>query len=578
MKLNYFIGLFLSLAIISCSEQGFLDETETTDLDESTVFADSTFTTAFLYDIYTQVGFSSDPGRYRNVFTNHGGLQTSTDEAEPRITSDITTDIQFITGTINPVIVTNDAWRIGYANIRKVNQLLFNLPNTPLTSARKQRYEGEARFLRAWYYSLLLKHYGGIPLIGDEIYDVDDPIPVARNNYAEVVDYIVSECDAAAQLLPTDPGGRDYGRVGAGACLGLKARILLYAASPLHNGNDYAAPFNELLGYPDYDINRWKLARDAAQAVIGTGAFFLHVNNSTPGDGFYEIFIASNFVNEGGSSGTLFTRKAGDETPGKAGLFNPPSRGGGGGGYPYQELVDAFPMNNGMPIDAPGSGYDPNNPYANRDPRFYNSIVFDQVQLQNGNEPNVPVDIYLGNFNGELPGQDAVRSGTPTGYYIKKMLHRVAAANYFIATPQSRPLIRYAEVLLNFAEAQNEFEGPTPEVYDAVEAVRERAGLMPFELPAGLTQDQMRAAIRSERRVELAFEGHRFWDVRRWNIAEETENRMMTGMEVVRDGAEVEYNRFNVRQHVFRPAAYFWPIPYDEVAKSPELLQNPFYN
>lgn len=579
MRFKYvIISLLLIVGLSACSKQGFLDETETTDLDEKTVFSDSTYTTAFLSDIYNQIGFSSDPGRFRYSFTNHGGLQTSTDEAEPRVTSDITTDIQFITGTINPVIVTDDAWNIGYSNIRKVNQLLVHLPDTPLTSARKQRYEGEARFLRAWYYSILLKHYGGIPLVGDAIYQVGDEIPVARNTYKEVVDYIVSECDAASQLLPTDPSGRDYGRIGGGACLALKAGVLLYGASPLHNGNDYSAPYNELLGYPDFDMNRWKVAMDAAQAVIATGAYSLHVNNDPPGDGFYEIFVASNFVSQGASSGTILTRKAGDETPGKAGLFNPPSRGGGGGGYPYQELVDAFPMSNGMQIDAPGSGYDPNNPYANRDPRFYNSIVFDQVRLQNGTDPNVPVDIYLGNFNGELPSQDAVRSGTPTGYYIKKMLHRVAAANYFVATPQSRPLIRYAEILLDFAEAKNEFEGPTPEVYAAVEAVRERAGLNPFALPDGLNQEQMRQAIRNERRVELAFEGHRFWDVRRWGIAEETESRMMTGMEVVRDGASVEYNRFNVRRHVFRPAAYFWPIPYDEIAKSEELIQNPFYN
>ena len=158
------------------------------------------------------------------------------------------------------------------------------------------------------------------------------------------------------------------------------------------------------------------------------------------------------------------------------------------------------------------------------------------------------------------------------------MLHKVAAANYFIATPQSRPLIRYADILLSFAEARNEFQGPDAQVYEAVEAVRERAGLNPYQLDPGMSQAQMREAIRHERRVELMFEGHRFWDVRRWMIADETEDRMMTGMEVVRDGSEVEYNRVNVRKHVFRPAAYFWPIPYDEVAKSSELIQNPLYN
>ena len=579
MKSHYLIYFFLTIGCLSsCSKQGFLDETETTDLDESKVFADSTYTTAFLSDIYTQVGFSSDPGRFSATFTNHGGLQTASDEAEPRISSDITTDLQFITGTINPVVVTNDAWNTCYSNVRKVNQLLEHLPDTPLTTARKQRYEGEARFLRAWYYSILLKHYGGIPLVGDQIFDVGDDIPTVRNTYKKCVDYITSECDAAADLLATDPSGRDYGRAGAGACKSLKARVLLYAASPLHNGNDYAEPYKELLGYPDFDMNRWKLALDAAQTVIGLGNYSLYVDNDEePGRGFYRIWVANDFISDGAYSGHIFVQKAPHATPGRAGLFNPPSRGGGGGGYPYQELVDVFPMSNGEQIDLPSSGYDPQNPYANRDPRLYNSIVFDQVPLQNGFDPNVPVDIYLGDFNGELAGQDAVHSGTPTGYYIKKMMHRVAAANYFVATDQSRPLIRYAEILLDYAEAKNEFDGPTPEVYSAVEAIRERAGLNPFELPSGLSQDQMRQVIRDERGAELAFEGFRFWDVRRWLIAEEAENRTMTGMEVIRDGASVEYNRFNVRKHVFRPAAYFWPIPYSEVAKSPDLLQNPFY-
>ncbi|MAZ28879.1 MAG: RagB/SusD family nutrient uptake outer membrane protein [Cytophagaceae bacterium] len=580
MKLNYLFYLFLLVTCMSsCSQQGFLDETETTDLDESTVFADSTYTTAFLSDIYNQVGFSSNPGRFSLGFTNHGGLQTSTDEAEPRITSDITTDIQFITGTINPVIVTDDAWRICYSNIRKVNQLLIHLPDTPLTNGRKQRYEGEARFLRAWYYAILLKHYGGVPLVGDAVFTADDEIPMTRDSYADCVDYIIAECNAAAQLLPTEPGGRDFGRAGAGACMALKSRVLLFAASALYNGNDYAEPYSTLLGYPDYDLNRWKDAMDAAQAVIGLGNYSLYVDNDEEvGRGFYRIWVANDFINDGAYSGHIFVQKADFGTPGRAGLFNPPSRGGGGGGYPYQELIDAFPMSNGKAIDEPDSGYDPQDPYANRDSRLYNSIVFDQVPLQNGFDPEVPVDIYLGNYDGVLAGQDAVHSGTPTGYYIRKMMHRVAAANYFVATDQSRPLIRYAEILLNFAEAKNEFEGPTTEVYAAVEAIRQRAGLSPYELPGGLDKDQMREVIRNERRIELAFEGFRFWDVRRWEIAEETESRTMTGMEVIRDGSSVEYNRFDVRKHVFRPAAYFWPLPYDETAKSADLIQNPLYD
>jgi hypothetical protein len=131
--------------------------------------------------------------------------------------------------------------------------------------------------------------------------------------------------------------------------------------------------------------------------------------------------------------------------------------------------------------------------------------------------------------------------------------------------------------LLNYAEAANEFEGPTAQVYAAIESIRQRAGLSPYQLPVGLSQDQMRAEIRNERRIELAFEEQRFWDVRRWMIADQTDNILTMGMEVDRNGASVTYKPFAVRQRNFRKAMYLWPFPQSEVAKSPELMQNPGY-
>ncbi|UCS93364.1 RagB/SusD family nutrient uptake outer membrane protein [Echinicola marina] len=579
MKNNYLILLgvcCLCFGILSC-QQSFLDETQTTNLDEQTVFSDSTFTMSFLMDIYTGVGFSEDPGRFGAGGTRSGGLQTATDEAEPRILSSITTDIQFITGTVNPLIIDDTPWRVGYSNIRKVNQFLAHLPEAPLDESLKTRLKAEARFLRAWYYSILLKHYGGVPLIGDVVFQSPEEIVAQRNTYAECVEYIVAECDAAALDLPNRPFGRNHGRAGAGSCMALKARVLLYAASPLFNGSGFGDDKVELVGYTDQDPARWRLAWEAARAVIAVQEFDLFVDNGTaPGFGFYKLFLASDFASEGAYKGTLFEIKQGHGNY-REQLFNPPSRGGGGGGFPYQELVDAFGMSNGKPITDPSSGYDPDNPYEGRDPRFYNSIVYDQTPLRNAGTPDVPVDIYTGNFNGELQGQDAVFTGTPTGYYGKKFLHKATAANWWIGVPQSRPLLRYAEVLLNFAEARNEDLGPDEEVYSALEAIRMRAGLDPYALPSGLTKEEMRGVIRNERRVELALEGHRFWDVRRWMIAEEVGNQTKTGMEVQRNGSNVTYNRFDVRKHVFRKAAYFWPLPYDEVAKSPELVQNPYY-
>jgi hypothetical protein len=579
MNKRYVASCFclIFLLLTACKKDEFLDETQTTDLTETVVFSDSTYATSFLFGIYADLGFSSQPARFGDGFgTTSGGLDAASDEAEPRIIPSITTDIQFASGTVNPVIITADAWEIPYKNIRKVNQLLRHLPEAPVSSYRKTLYAAEARFLRAWYYSILLNHYGGIPLIGDSVYTATQPINPVRNTYEACVNYIVSECDAAALDLPIKPAGREYGRVGAGACQALKARVLLYAASPLFNGSKFAPePLTAILGYPTADPEHWKQAAEAAKAVIALGAYSLYVNNSPePGLGFYQLFLASDF---NAFSGNILERIEGHGS-GREKLWQPPSRNGGGGAYPYQEMIDAFEMKNGLPITDPASGYDPANPYANRDPRFTNSILYDQSVLkQAGVGERQPVDIYLGKYQGVLSGQDAVHAGTPTGYYTNKMLHREIAANYFIGGPQSRPLLRYAEVLLNFAEATNEYEGPTAEVYASIEAIRERAGLNPYQLQPGLSKEQMREVIRHERRIELAFEGHRFFDVRRWMIAEETQGRVMHGMEVIRNDNSVSYTPFNVRTRVFRKAMYFWPIPQKETAKSPALQQNPFY-
>ncbi|UII19558.1 RagB/SusD family nutrient uptake outer membrane protein [Fulvivirga ligni] len=586
MKNTYYLLILTLLGGLgwSCQEERFLDETETTNLNEEVVFSDSAYTTQFLFDIYRDIGFSNSPARFNSggfFPQTTGGLQTASDESEPRIINAITTDIQFITGTVNPIIISSDPWNIPYRNIRKVNQLLKNLPNAPLNDNLKAQYAAEGRFLRAWYYYLLVQHYGGVPLIGDEIYTAEGEISGARATYEQCVNYIVSECDEAAKVLAIRPRGRDFGRVGAGACMGLKARMLLHAASPLHNGSDFASgDLKEILGYASFDANRWKLAADAAKDLINLEVFKLFNDNSEePGRGFYSLFIASDAIGNGDPiDQCIILMKMEDKGQGRERLFQPPSRGGtGGGGFPYQETVDAFAMSNGKLITDPSSGYDPQDPYVGRDPRFYNSIIYDQTQLIVPAGSLTPVDIYTGTYQGSAASEDAVFTGTPTGYYTNKMLHREIVANYWIGGPQSRPLIRYAEVLLNFAEATNEFSGPISEVYQAVEAVRERAGLDPFILPAGLSKEAMREVIHHERRVELAFEGFRFWDVRRWMIAEETQANTMTGMEVKRNGEAVSYNKFNVRKHIFRDALYYWPIPQSEVGKSPEMLQNPYY-
>jgi len=583
MKKLYFKVLAYSvlggfLFFTSCKKDGFLGQTQTSNLTEGTVFTDSANTVSFLAGIYSNVGFSAAAGRftYGPILspTPNGGIDAASDEAEVSASAG-STALAFETGTINAAVVTDDAYKTCYTNIRSVNQLLKNLPKAPINTFVKTQMKAEARFLRAWYYSILVKHYGGVHLLGDSIYTYTDKIPAARNTYSDCVNYILSECDAAGQDLPTVQSGVNYGRASKGACLALKSRVLLYAASPLFNGQSIGEGKTVgLAGYPDNDSKRWQLAEQAAAAVISTGMYSLNVDNATaPGFGFQKLFTKR--VN----TEYIFQLMRPTDNVDLENLWQPPTRTGKNGAFPLQGLVDAFPMSNGKAITDPTSTYNPNDPYANRDPRLNYSIIHDQTPLQiRLSSGTSPINIFVGKYNGSTTGPDAVHVGTTTGYYTNKMLDPGAVANDFEhRTARCLPLIRYAEILLNYAEAANEYEGPTALVYNAVEAIRQRAGLNPYQLPTGLNQAEMRTAIQNERRIELAFEEHRFWDVRRWKIADQTDNITTKGMEVDRDGATVAYKQFDVRKRNFRKAMYLWPFPQSEVAKSPELIQNPGY-
>lgn len=558
-RLFLLAGTGLALCL-SCDKQGFLDQTVTSDLTGELVFSDSSYTIQFLNDIYRDIGFSEHPNRFGN-----GGLDAASDESRPQNSINVTTSVLFASGTITASSITDDAWVKPYANIRKVNLLLRNLPGVPMAVTRKELVEAEARFLRAWYYAIMLKHYGGVPIVGDTVYAFTDHIPAVRNTFAQCVGYIVSECDAVRNILPYKQIRGEYGRVGGASCDALKARVLLYAASPLHN----RANSNPLLGYTDEDHERWKLAADAAQRIIVSGQYSLYEeNNDPPGYSFYYLFTRRE------NPEYIIARMQGGNKELEE-IWQPPSRGAAKGGFPYQETLDAFGMQNGRPITDAASGYDAQHPYAGRDPRLAYSFIKDQTAIANNQGAIVPVNIYL--LPNRAPSsQDAIYAGTPTGYYTNKMLNPEHAANFIHGGQRCFPLVRFAEILLNYAEALNEYSGPSAAVYQAVETIRRRAGLSPYQLPEGLSQADMREWIRNERRVELAFEGHRFWDVRRWLLGE-TQNRQMHGMEVTRGNGQVSYRVVEVDKHNFRPEMYYWPIPMSEVGKSTELEQNPGY-
>jgi len=579
-KCNVFVTLIAIVFITgSCQKNGFLDPTVTTSLNVTTTFSDSANSMAFLNNIYTSIGFAVDPKR----FSGSGfaaGLDASCDEAEGPSASSTNGFIEFATGSVNPTIVPDDAWSNSYSNIRAVNQFLKYLPVIPFSPSLKLETKSEARFLRAWYYAILVQHYGGVPLIGDTIFAATDNMNLKRNSFRQCVNYILAECDTAAQNLPIVQIGSMYGRVSKGSCLALKSRVLLFAASPLFN-NGGANPGNangldSIVAYPDSDPNRWKLAADAAAAVIGLNAYQLFIDSTSisgaPGYGFQELFTQrynTEYILPRMMSSNKYLEQ----------IWDVPSRGGSGGPFPYQELVDAFPMSNGKLITDPTSGYDPNNPYQNRDPRLNYSIIHDStLRTTFGSNQPSPVTLFW-NTNvtpAVAASGDAVYKGTPTGLYIFKMMDPAVINNGLGGSSRCLPLIRYAEILLNYAEATNEFTGPTTNVYKAVEAIRQRAGLRPYQLSQGLTQQEMQTVIRNERRIELAYEGFRFFDVRRWMIADVTDNQQMHGVEVDR-GSTVIYKIFNVRKHNFTKSMYLWPLPLKEIAKSTNLLQNPLY-
>ena len=217
MYMKSLFYLFLSIVgawlFSSCSDD-FLGETETTDLDQATVFADSTYTADFLNQIYVDIGFDIQHNRYKDQYNDHGGLQTSCDEAAYKASTGLTTDVMFATGTVNPVTISeDDVWRIAYRNIRRVNVFFKYADGSRMAEAAKEEYKAEARFLRAWYYAMLLRHYGGVALIGDDVYETVEEAIKERNSYADCVEYIVDEANKAAETLPVERSGNIFGRV-----------------------------------------------------------------------------------------------------------------------------------------------------------------------------------------------------------------------------------------------------------------------------------------------------------------------------------------------------------------------------
>jgi hypothetical protein len=576
IKYIYLVMAILLIGVSSCKKGSFLDAKQPSDLNEQATFTDSVRTIAFLTRSYVDVGFNFDANRWEG-----GGHPVLADEAIPvRFTGPQNDAILMASGALSAssTNVSKQAqvlnnWRTPWENIRRANVFLQNADRSPLSAGLRKKLKAEVRFLRAWYYFQLVKVYGGVPLVGDAVYTNSDNIDLPRSNYGDCIDYIVKECDAVAADLPgfNEQLQQDYGRVTKGACMGLKSRALLYAASPLFNGGGIATDptLKNITGYASADQERWNKAAQAAKDIINSGTYALMEDNDTRmGYGFYSVFL-KRYNNE-----YLFAAMKAPNREYENNLLPTSRTGSGKSSAPTQQLVDAFGMENGLPITDPASGYNPNDPYVKRDPRFGNSIIYNGSKFFFASSNNMAV---VNTFVGSSPdGPAATGPINIPGYYWRKMMVEDGSGN----TDRCYPLIRYAEILLNYAEALNEYQGPVGEVYNTLIRVRKRAGIVAgansnYGLKAGISKDEMRLVIQNERRVELALEEHRLWDVRRWKIAEVTDNVMLKGMKITKVGNGFTYEVIDIKPHAFRPAFYLFPIPESEIAKSPKLLQNP---
>lgn len=415
----------------------------------------------------------------------------------------------------------------------------------------------EVRVLRALYYFELVKRYGDVPLLTEPM-ELDEINSVTKTKATEILNFVATECASVADELPLSHNDffGETGRVTKGAALAIRARALLYAASPLLCDGDASAA--------------WKAAAEAAHDVIAMNYYSLPAIDEDPlydpnlGDAVLKspqlIFETRN-----NASLTFETRNL------PIGFAN----GTNSGNTPTQNLVDEFEMKDGTPFSWNNATHVQNMYYdkagnPTRDPRFYRTVLANGMKFM-----KTQIDTYEGGRFGA-----PVTGATLTGYYLKKLVNEtvVLTPPNTVSKNHHFPTYRYAEVLLNYAEALNEWKGPdytdancTISARQALNQVRQAAG-MPDVKGAG-DQNSFRTAVRHERRVELAFEDHRFWDIRRWKIGNVVEQ--IYGVHIRKNGPTFEYTRQLVQNRIWKDKMYLYPIPQNETFVNPNLTQNP---
>lgn len=618
---NIFFYTLLLLCLMTISCKKYLDVVPKEIVTEKDIYKNIITAERAWANMYTSLATNSTDV-YGN--TNTGAC---TDECKNHWEN--VPELKFNSGAWGPTDNTLSNWTTAYQFIRRANIFLKNIDQTPIPQdradyyqARIPQYKAEVRFLRAKLYFELFRRFGAVPLLGDTITDVSVNIPDGVNTRRpvdEVVNYIVAELDQATPVLPIDytdnPG--ETGRITRGAAMALKAITLLYAASPLFNGNTMYASVKNTDGtqlFPQtYDKEKWKQAADAAKAVLDMNVYALNnPNPSNPIDNYARLFFSREYK-ETILPLLLGTTRELDQNLQPNGKDAQGS--GGSGKYSVlQELIDAYEMNNGLPISDPNSGYQKDgswngklwdgkafrqatnvsNMYKNRDPRFYASINFHYTWWDSANHRRPLKYAYFGNNGGASDGWPKTGTNCESGYTWRKWTDPGVNMKGSGNANRNFPVIRLADIYLVYAEAMNEYlDAPTQEVYDAINKVRARVS-MPALPVAGTndnTQEGMRQRIRNERRVEFALEGQRFWDVRRWLIAKTVDNGPVHGLNARPTSAELQatgldpgseaagvavfYKPVVIQNRVFLDRHYLMPIPQNEIDKGGgKLVQN----
>jgi len=548
-----------------------------------------------------------------------------------------------------------DRWLHEYKGIRQASIFINNVDRCgELKASQKEDYKAQARFLRAYFYWLLIKQYGPVPIVSDEEHDVSQDytkLSIPRKTYDECVEYIVSELEQAAKVLPPTRSSAWMGQATKGAALATRAKVLLYAASPLYNGNEDLASLKDsdgkILISQQYDEEKWARAAAAAKDVIELKEYELNIAEATSST----IPVPSNvdrskFPEEWGNNEIdhyqsyrqcfngevsaninrelVFTRQNYAEHDINSIIYSalPTSLGGMNTICASQKQVDAYYMADGKTIDSSSDEYpyktvgftqssneeeyigtDVSLMYANREPRFYASIAFSGSVWENQSttetgKHNMQVFYYKGTKDGKqlMTPQNFLR----TGIGVKKYYHPDDSWD----TGGSRkfkvePTIRYADVLLWYAEALNELQpGKVYEVmsYDELNThqisrdikeirygfsrVRYRAGLPDLEDNVYQSYTAFQLALKKERQIEFFLESARYFDLRRWKDAPEEEGLPIMGLSVDMTSSRIQKQQFyNIRQadmaKVFIPKMYLWPIPLTDLQNNGKLTQNP---